>query len=395
MNKKSSHILFVLILLIAAFALAACDATAAALQTTPTIEATPKREVAPIASSTLSPTITLTPTPSATFSPAQITETAIRAQLIKVNQTHQHYMNIEVPATLEARNAKCKDGFVMEMYLDVIWLSNDQWTLFTCSPKAEDRGKRWTPGVVDFGKRYTQIIKTDLSTTWTIQHDTFDYSKIDRPNALMMPFLWTADGRYLYLYLNYYPDPDGGPQSEFFRSYINDLYRLNLETGEFKLFLKSNQFSALAFSPNDQVIAYSGQDEPDVIHIRNMETETDLQVKLNEDIVASGAFTWNSESTKVVFFVGYGKQEEGDDPQADLSGTAIFILTPQNMHVQKILAKDPRTFIPISYNCSDNGVWIEDDTICLYSINNELESWNNIFTLNINTGVVKFLRPFH
>jgi hypothetical protein len=392
MNKNNAQILFTFTLLLAAFALAACDAASPALQTTPTSEATPKREVAPIASPTLSPTITLTPTITATFSPEQITETAIRAQIIKVDQTHQHYMNIEVPATLEARNAKCKDGFVMEMYLDVIWLSNDQWTLFTCSPKAEDRGKRWTPGVVDFGKRYTQIIKTDLSTTWTIQHDTFDYSKIDRPNALMMPLLWTADGKYLYLYPSYYPGPDGGGQSEYFRSHINDLYRINLETGEFKPFLKSNQFGDLAFSPDDQLLAYSDQVEPDVIHIRNVESETDLQVKLNEDIVASGGFTWNSDSTKVVIFVGYGKEEVGDDPREDLSGIGIYVLMPQNMHAQKVLVKDPRLFIPD--RCADNDFWVDESTMCLYSVNSNLDSWNKIYTFNIRTGTVEFLRPF-
>lgn len=392
MSKISSIILLTFSLLIAAFALAACDMAAPAAQVTPTREATPKQVMVPTTSSTPSPTITLTPTITATFSPEQITETAIHAQVIKVNQTQQYYMNIEIPATLEARNVKCKEGFILEMYLDVIRLSNDQWTLFTCSPKIDDRGKKWTPGVVDYGKRYTKIVKTDMSTTWTIQHDRFDYSVIDRPDAFLSPYLWTADGKYLYLFPRNLFGPDGGPQSGYFRSYINDLYRINLVTGEFGPFLKSDQFGNFAFSRDDQLLVYSDKVEPDVIHIRNVESETDLQVKLYEDIVASGGFTWNSDSTKVVIFVGYGKEEMGDDPREDLSGIGIYVLTPQNMHAQKVLAKDPRLFIPD--RCADNDFWVDENTMCLYSINSDLDSGNKIFTFNIRTGAVEFLRPF-
>lgn len=300
-------------------------------------------------------------------------------------------MFTEIPATLEARNVKCKDGFILEQGLDVIQASNDKWTLFTCSPQPQNQDKRWTPGVVDFGTRYTQIIKNDLSKTWTIQHSTFDYSIIDRPDALMIPYRWTADGKYLYLYPRYYPGGSGFPQSAFLNTHINSLYRINLETGKFTLFLKRDQFGAFALSPNDQLLAYSENDKPDVVHIWNIETDTDLQVKLNEKIVAAGAFIWNSESTKVIFFAGYGKQS--DNWLDDLSATSIFVLSPQIMHVQKVLAKDSRLFEPSG--CFNNDdVWLDENTICLYSTNYELDSWNKFFTFNIKSGSVVFLRAF-
>ena len=275
--------------------------------------------------------------------------------------------------------------------MDVIRYSNDTWTLFTCSPVPVNKKDKWTPGVVDYGTRYTQLVKTDLSKTWTIQHNTFDYSIIDRPDALMVPYRWTADEKYLYLYPDSYPGGSGFPQSYFLYAYINDLYRINLGTGKFERFLKTDQFGDLAFSPNDQFLIYSDGKKTDVLHLRNMETDNDLQIKLNENIVATGAFIWNPESTKVVFFVGYGKQS--DDWRDDLSGTAIFVLTLQNMHVQKVLAKDSRIFEP--YGCSDNhNVWLDENTICLYSVNEQLDSWNNFFAFNIKTGVVNFLRSF-
>jgi hypothetical protein len=345
-----------------------------------------------VVSQTPIPTATsnLTFTPSPTFSSAQVTETASYARFIEGKQTQEYFMFTEVPATLEARNAKCKDGFYLELPLDIIRYSNEKWTLFTCSPASQNKDDKWTPGVVDYGTRYTQIIKADLSKAWTIQHNTFDYSVIDRPDALMTPYRWTADGKYLYLYPYSYPGGSGFPQSAFLYTLISSLYRINLETGDFELVLRSDQFGALALSPNDQFLAYSEQDKPGIIHIRNMENGNDLQVKLNEKIVAAGAFIWNSENTKVVFSVGYAKQ--GDNWQDDLSGTSIFVLTPKNMYVQKVSSKDSRIFEP--YECSDNNVWLDENTICLYSINPELDSWNKVFAFNIKTGQVVFLHAF-
>ena len=305
-------------------------------------------------------------------------------------QTQENYILVAAPATLEARNVKCKDGFVLELGLDVIRVSNDKWTLFTCSPKPKNKDNRWTPGIDDYGTRYTQITRTDLSQTWTIKHSTFDYSEINRPDALMSPFRWTANGKYLYLYPDSYPDKSGFPQSAALRTHISSLYRINLETGVFELVLRHDQFGAIALSPNDQFLAYSERDKPDLIHIRNMENGNDLEVKLNENIIAAGAFIWDLESTKVVFTIGYGKQ--GVDWQDDLSGTSVYVLTPQNMHAQKILAKDSRIFIP--YECSENIYWLNEYTICLYSNNHQLDSQNKIFTFNIKTGSVELLRSF-
>jgi hypothetical protein len=375
-----SSVIFSLLFLIS------CSSQSIVVQTsTPTVKPTITNSPKPIA------TINSTATPSPTFSPAQETEAVIHARVIKADQTQQAFMFTSAPATLEARNVKCKDGFVLEQRLDILRVSNDKWTLFTCSPLPKNKDKQWTPGVDDYGTRYTQITKTDLSQTWIIKHSTFDYSKINRPDALLSPFKWTADGKYLYLYPRSYPGGSGFPQSAFLYANVDSLYRINLETGEFELVLQRHKFTSFDLSLNDQFLAYSERDKPDVIHIRDMGNGNDRQIKLNENIVAAGAFIWNSESTRVIFTVGYGKQS--DNWQDDLSGTAIFVLTLQNMHVQKILAKDTRIFEP--YKCSDDhSVWLDENTICLYSINPELDSWNNFFAFNIKTGVVKFLRPF-
>lgn len=322
-------------------------------------------------------TINFIPTPRATFNPTQ----ALQA-------TESYFRFTAVPATIEVRGAKCKDGFILERGLEVLDYSTEEWTLFTCSPITANQKDVSTHGVVDFGTRYTQVIKTDFSKTWTIKHSSFDYSIIDRPDALMAPFRWTADGKYLYLYPRYYPGRSGGPEYFFLHTLINDLFRINLETGEFELFLRKDEFGALAFSPNDQFLIYSEQNKPNVVHIINMETNENSRIEVQGDIVALGAFIWYPDNTSVIFFAGYGEQKD------NLSGTAIFVLTLSNMQVQKVLTKDARIFGPY-YECSDNhDVWLDYDTICLDSFNRELDSWNKIFSFNIKTGVIEFLRPF-
>ena len=341
---------------------------------------------------TSTPTLTPSQTPTATptFTSKQIYYGTSDA-FFATSKAGKYATQTSTNATLEARNVKCKDGFVIEQYSDILIYSNDKWTLFTCSPISSNKSDEWTPGIVDYGTRYTQIIKNDLSKTWTIQHDTFDYSIIDRPDALMSPVRWTADGKYLYLHPLYYPGASGFPRSYFLYADTNNLYRINLETGEFNLFLKSDQYNDFAFSPDDKFLIYSDYEKPDMIHLRNLETNDDLQIDLNENIVAAGAFIWDAKSTEVVFFTGYSKQS--DDWQDDLSGTAIFVLTLQNVHVQKVLTRDSRLFAP-NYECSDNTYWLDKNTICIQSMSDESDIWNKIFTFNIQTGAVKFLRYF-
>jgi hypothetical protein len=334
-------------------------------------------------------TTTLTPVPSPTPLPPY--EATIHTEVEKAMATHEYYMFTEVPATLEARNAKCRDGFFMEQDVEVLRNSSDEWTLFTCSPVPKDKNHYWTPGSVDYGTRYTQLIKNDLSKTWIIPHSSFDYSIIDRPDAMMLPFEWTADGKFLYLYPAYYPAGSGYPISYFFYSHINDLYRINLETGEFRLYLKRDQFSDIAFSPDDRFLVYSEYKNSDVIHIKNLETNNDRQVELNENIVVAGRFVWNEESIKVVIFAGYG-DDSNDDPSRDLSETSIFVLDVENMGVQKVLSKDPRIFEPS--NCSDNIFWLDENTMCLYSLLNKPEYGRSIFSFNIQTGDIKYYRSW-
>lgn len=331
------------------------------------------------------PTMTIisTITPSPTFSHAQETSSVYNTRVAIVNNTQEYVLNTAIPSTLEAKNVKCKEGFFIVYPLETLIYSSEDWTLFTCSTIKENNNNMWTPDLVH-GKRYTQITKSDSSQTWIIYDNSLD-PIINSVGAFMIPYRWTEDGKYLYLRPYYSSSGSGYPQSNFLYTYISDLYRINLDTGYFELILQSDQYGALELSPDGHFLAYSEKINPDIIHIRNMETGNDQQIKLNENIVAAGAFIWNSESTKVVFFVGY--ENKGGNWQNDLSSTSIFVLTPHNMHLQTVLAKDTRKFA--LDECPNKEYWIDKNTICIYSVDRELSYWENKFTFNIRTGILE------
>jgi hypothetical protein len=337
----------------------------------------------------ISPMPTKVTTP--TFSPKQATNIALEPTFIAYEKTQEYLRNTAYPATLEARNVHCKDGFVIERSIDILSNSNDQWTLFTCSPTPPKTNNNGTPEIVDYGTRYTEIIKTDLSVTWIIPHYSFDYSIINGPDSMMHPILWTRDGRYLYMYPGYvFAGGDGAPRSGFLYSYINSIYRINLVTGVFSSVLLRDQFGDFEFSPDEQSLVYSEQQNPAMIHVRNLETGYDRQVNLGEGIYAAGAFLWNSDGTKIVIFAGYEKKDH--DWWDDLSATSIYILNPRDMNVRNILAKNPRIFTPFPCPNDFESIWLNENSICLDSLS-ELyrDSLINLYSLNIDTGRLVFM----
>jgi len=349
----------------------------------------PATAIFPQVSSAPSPsattTITVTPSPrrypigdaTSTFTPtpSRIIQT-LDPTFVSMEETSAYRNNIIIPSTMEARKAKCKDGYILEMPLDVIIYSTNQWSIFTCSPVPEDPDQLWTPGVVDYGTRYTQVLKTDFSQSWVIQHSSFDYSKINRPDALMIPYRWTKDGSYLYLYASYYPGPSGGGAVVAFYD-VDPLYRLNLKTGKFETMLQG--VLSFSFSPNDQYLIYIKQEEPNVIHLLDMSGGTEKQIPFDGGLV-TGRFSWSLDSTKVVFASGFGKSGE------DISLVSVYVLSIKYSRIQPLLIKDSRMLIPDSLG----EEWINPETIRMFSLSSNEELWGD-YTLNIKTGEITAL----
>lgn len=349
----------------------------------PTITLTPS----PTRTGTSTATATTTPTPSRTLKPGEAT---VRARVQVIEKTHAYWMLTEVPSTLQARQVHCKDGFVLERKLDILRQSSDQWTLFTCSPEPENQSERWTPGAVDFGTRYTQVTKNDLSQTWIIRHGDYDGLVIDRPDALLYPYRWTRGGKYVYLYPGYYPGPSGFATSAYFvnAGAYQVLYRLNLETGDFETILprRDGVYYALSLSPDDQFLIYTVTNEPGILHVLNMIDGSARHITLDAGAFVTGRFAWRPDSAKVVFASGYEKVSQ--DWSDNVSAASIYVLSIKTMHAQLILSKDPRILVP-DFECkplSGCSAWLDENTIYLYPLSSEFACSDTRFTLNIQTG---------
>ncbi len=340
------------------------------------------------------PLITKTPVrkPTWTLSPKDATQEVFfltqallrRTQIASKKQTEEYIATIDVPATRAVRGISCKPGYKIELESELLYHSNDQWTIYTCSPTTGDKFKDVEEGILDFGTRYTQIVKTDLKKTWTIPHNTFDYSRINRFDALLQSYRWTANGKYVYLYPMYYPGSDGFKDSFFMGTEIRDLFRLNLQTGEFEPVLGYKTFKDFEISPDDRWLIYSEIERPGALNIRDLNTGNEKEVALGDKILAAGAFTWTRDSSSVVIFTGYEKT--GGEWDEDLSATEIKILDLRALKVKELVPKDERLLTPCFPYKSDS--WYGPRSLCLYSISQDPVYKKKYFSLDIDKGTI-------
>jgi hypothetical protein len=336
---------------------------------------------------TSAPTLTSTSTQTTTITPTLNSKQIFYGTsdaLFTTQEAGWAATKISANTTLEARKAQCKDGFSVERPSEINTYSTDKWTLFTCSPIPSDIDDEWTPGIVDYGTRYTQVTKTDFSQTWTIQHNTFDYSAIDRPNALMQPYRWTADGKYLYLYLDIYPGRgDGWCSLSCYLPNRNELYRLSLDSGNFEVILPyTNNGYSYSLSPNDQYLAYSIPDKK-IVHIRDMSNNSERQIELEGDYVLTGAFVWSTDSTKLLFASAINGWEDGT------SGTSMFELTIKDIRPRTILFNDKRLLIPSPQ--WENGklyYWANENLLYVSSFKIETVEYYSKLAFDMQSGEI-------
>jgi len=292
--------------------------------------------------------------------------------------------SISIAATNDAKGASCPKGYDLDitskMPYEVRPIFNSHWLEFTCSPEAENQSDIWTPGAVDYGKRYTQVMNADLSLAWTIPYRGFPWSY--RPGAFLDPYRLSSDGIYLYFVPLFIPGGDGWYSPGYF---YNDsvLYRLNLHTGDFKVVLPYTKIDGYAFSlsPNDQYLAYRNPNEENIVHINDLINGNDTQVKLDGTYELTGAFVWTSDSKQVFFASAKPGWLDGK------AGISIFMLNINKMELHTKLFNDRRLLIPSFCSEEQNfSSWVDGDKLCVRSLDYMSEAYFSDLLLNINTG---------
>lgn len=313
------------------------------------------------------------PKTTETFTP-QVPTSTVSPMLATQSEKMKEYSQI-----LETRGVYCRDGYNLESWNEILFMSNETWTVFTCSPKNVN-----SSSTVDYSSRYTQVVNTDLSQSWTISHNNFTWS--NRPDSLLSTYKWSQDGKYLYL-IPHISGIDGFSTSAYFQD-ASSLYRLDLANGNFETLL--NDVISFSLSPNDQLLICSQSDEPAVIHVLDLSSGVNQQINLDKEASVIGAFVWDADSTKVVFASGYSNNN--GDYFDNLSATSIFLLTMKDLRLQTLLHRDSRLLVP-TLEFPRVGHWIDTNTISLTSLEEGNEFLNDM-SLNIQTGkIMNFVTP--
>jgi hypothetical protein len=287
-------------------------------------------------------------------------------------------------ATLDKRTVKCDDGYQLELPEEVDKMSNEAWSIFTCSPVPKDHKTIWTPGVIDYSRRYTKLIKTDLSQSWIISHRDFSWS--NRPNAYLSVRWWTHDGNYVYLVPAVSPSSSGFYAPGYFWD-SSVLYRLNLISGEFETILPyAEKGYSFALSPNGQYLVYANPEEKKIVRIRDMISGDETYIELEENYVLTGAFVWKPDSTKLIFASAMNGWDKKN------AGISIFKLSMKNMYVQTLLYNDRRLLIPFPQVKDKNlYYWTNENLLNVRSLDYMSTEYFNELALDIQTGYIVVL----
>ena len=166
---------------------------------------------------------------------------------------------------------------------------------------------------------------------------------------------WTLDGRYVYLSPDF--EEDGG--YTWFWGIVRQLLRFDLETGS-RVDTKMNK--AFSFSPDDQYIAYRGDDG---VHIYEYEMGGKV-FPVPPNYVDFGKFTWSPDSKRVIFVVSF---ENLSDTRK--KGFSSYLIDLGQNTIRTIFSHDLRYIYPISWSEPDIVIYESLDESQLYILDLE------------------------
>jgi len=203
-------------------------------------------------------------------------------------------------------------------YLSATYIVSGKWGVVVCS----DNGV------------YTKVTNESLGIVWEIPA-VFDDSTSSELSWYWEPFLWSLDGKKLYMKPRCLCIIDS-PWLIYSSGY--GLLRLSLETGEFDTWLKPSDVGySFEFSHDEFYFAFSPPNLPDVIKIRNLMSgdEQNLSFKEKYSILA---YHWTPDSSRLVIFT----EEYANDPLEN--GFSVFVYSIKSDALIKLVDKNNLNF---------------------------------------------------
>lgn len=199
-------------------------------------------------------------------------------------------------------------------HLPFAFYTNELWGAVVCS----DNGV------------YTKVSNSSLDKTWIVPSLDGDLSTPE-PNWFWVPYLWSDDGKYLYLQarcLCFIDSPWLIYSSGF------GLSRLNLETGQADIWLKPNDsFYSFELTQDGELFAFSPPDSSHVIKIRDLISgeEQSLSFKEKYSILE---YRWTPDKSRLVIFT----EEYGSDQNQN--GFSVFVYNISSKILRKLVDKN-------------------------------------------------------
>jgi Tol biopolymer transport system component len=260
-------------------------------------------------------------------------------------------------ATIEAVVSPCGDGRRIQPWQWIESLSpNGQWVAFQCS--SEELGT------------YANIIGVDSSISWQVSYkQTYAANNEDakRLAALVIPFHWSADGRFFYLTIHF--DAMDGPGMTLVNGHA--LFRLDLMNGQVVEVLPPVPFLsyAMSISPNGRFLAYAKPGENSKVYIRDFRNGQENAYSLPDEFDLPAFFVWSDDGKKLVFSVANENFGNGDYS----AGFGLFLLDRESDTLSLLVTDPPHLYFAKQ--------WISDTKILISILWDEFGLPDYIFDL--------------
>ncbi|MFS8119443.1 MAG: hypothetical protein ACMG55_13295 [Microcoleus sp.] len=187
-----------------------------------------------------------------------------------------------------------------------------------------------------------EIVKSDGSILWVFSYN----NKFEVSEPGVEPFLWSKDGKYIYITCYHGPDDSS---IKFYGNHFKDgdcLIRFDIETGKTMELIPDLYpgYYAIAISPDDNLIVYANQNDAIVkVKLLDLKTKSEKIIFTAEkNIIEVGSFGWSPDMSKLLLSISH---DEGKD--------SIFLLDLATLKVEPIITNFSKFFMFDSWD--ENG----------------------------------------
>ena len=323
---------------------------------------------APISSSqnaeisiTVTPSFTATSEPKETMTPTvnSATQTALAYDATSdafflTSKANTLNRKTAIAKTLSAKGILCESEYKMiplyenPLIMDFYETDMDSWTVLGCYNEEEP------------SKAYIEVINQDNSKHYTISQEGLNLA----PRHFLIVLHLDPKNNILFLKSRSINSGSGFDPSHYF-GYGSDVYRLDLNNGDFKIILphlSGLYYGQTVFSSDSHLIAFTISDEPNKISFLDSSTGKIVHnIALDGDFTRTGAFLWSEDGKQMIFAAGHQGWDEEEN------GIALYKLNLNIWGVTKILDSNTLRLVPAHKEYGDN-IWLDKNTISLVDI---------------------------